>query len=270
MNRKVKNLIKGIETSDGAGVRLNRVISHRHTDELNPFLMLDAFDSKNYEDYRAGFPTHPHRGIETITYIHRGGITHEDSLGNRHSIRDHQVQWMVAGSGIMHSETFKEEDHLLGLQLWLNMPKVHKMESPDYLERKGKVIEEDFGIRRVYSTKDDSGSPYTPVLLQVLEIDKGKEAKINMDSEDRSYLFTLLGEVTIEEDFVEEKTAAVLTEGDQLVVRADSKAVILVIAAAPLEEPWAWGGPIVMNTDEELAQAFSELRNGTFIKEEIE
>lgn len=266
MNRKVIGKVKGHWTEDGAGVKLVRVLGHDTADALNPFLMLDSFDSKNYDDYKAGFPTHPHRGIETISYIHKGGITHEDSLGNKHRITDKQVQWMRAGSGILHSETFEEEDHLLGLQIWVNLQKEHKMTEPHYLERSGEVIEEDFGIRTIYSSKENSGSPYVPLLMEVLEIEEGKTASITMDPTDRSYLFTLVGQIEISGETVEEKTAAVLGEGEQVEMTALTDAVIVALAAPPLHEPIAWGGPIVMNTREELGQAFAELRTGEFLK----
>ncbi len=266
MKRRVESKVKGMNTQDGAGVKLTRVLGHNTANDLNPFLMLDSFDSQNYDDYKAGFPTHPHRGIETISYIHRGGITHEDSMGNRHRITDRQVQWMCAGSGILHSETFQEEEHLLGLQIWINLPSEHKMCEPDYLEREGKETEEDFGTRTVYSSKENSGSPYTPLIMEVLEIKEGETATVHMDQEDRSYAFTLVGDVSIEGEFVEEKTAASLTDGDLVDIKAETDAVVVVLAAPKLSEPIAWGGPVVMNTQEELRLAFKELQTGQFIK----
>lgn len=271
MNRKIEKTFKGMDTQDGAGVRLTRVLDKSTAVTMNPFVMLDSFDSKNFDDYRAGFPTHPHRGIETVSYIHKGGITHEDSLGNKHRITDRQVQWMNAGSGIMHSETFQEEEHLLGLQIWINLPSDKKMSHPSYLERKGKVTEEDFGIRSIYSSKEDSGSENVPVIFEVLEIKAGETAEVKMDENDRSYLFTLVGGISVEGEEIGEKTAALLSDGDSVKISAlDEDTVTVVLAAPKLTEQIAWGGPIVMNTKEELMEAFKELQNDTFIKEETE
>lgn len=266
MQRSVREVIVGRDSMDGAGVQLVSVLSRHTAEKLNPFLLLDSFDSFDYEDYKPGFPLHPHRGIETVTYINKGGITHKDSLGNEKRIEDGQVQWMGAGSGIMHSEFFEEEEHLQGVQIWINIPESRKMSDPFYKEPQPVVSEESFGVRKVFSEAGNSQSPHTPVDLQVLDIAAGKRAEIETDPEFVSYLFVIAGSVSIAGTPVGEKQLAYLTEGDMVEVEAAQDSVVLFIAAPRLDEPIAWNGPIVMNTQEELIRAFYELQNGTFVK----
>ena len=142
MGRKIKNPATGFRTRDGAGVNLVRVLGHGTVEEYDPILMLDSFDSTNPDDYTAGFPMHPHRGIETITYVFRGQITHRDSLGNEDTIAEGEVQWMTAGSGILHEEKLPASERLLGVQLWLNMPSKNKMSAPAYNSIKNSQIQE--------------------------------------------------------------------------------------------------------------------------------
>lgn len=142
MERKIKKQITGFRTKDGGGVNLVRVLGHETIEEFDPILMFDSFDSVDPDEYTAGFPMHPHRGIETISYIYRGQMTHKDSLGNEDSIGDGEVQWMTAGSGILHEEKLPASERLLGVQLWLNLPAKYKMVSPDYHSIKNSEIEE--------------------------------------------------------------------------------------------------------------------------------
>lgn len=278
MERKIKKQIKGFRTKDGAGVNLVRVLGHDTTTAFDPILMFDSFDSTNPDDYTAGFPLHPHRGIETISYIYRGHMTHKDSLGNEDTIGDGEVQWMTAGSGILHEEKLPPSERLLGVQLWLNLPAKDKMVSPHYQSIKNSEIEEiglENGKLRLLAGKfkDKEGfmSKYLP--LDYYDIHLEPNASIVIDTtEDRSVMiFTLLGEVFIGGDLVNEKTAVKLTAGDHVKIKAaDKNAQVLFISSEMLDEAVSWGGPIVMNTKEELDKAFDDLKKGTFLQEKID
>lgn len=277
MERQVKQQVKGFRTQDGAGVSLVRVLGHETTDEYDPILMLDSFDSTNPDDYTAGFPLHPHRGIETISYIYRGQMMHRDSLGNADTISDGEVQWMTAGSGIMHEEQLPASERMLGVQLWLNLSAKNKMVAPAYHSIKNSEIEEitiENGKLRLlageYNGHKGFQSSYQP--LNYYDIHLNPNSSFTVDTErDRSIMvFTLLGEAYIGGELIEEKTAAKLTPGEKVVIETrDKNAQILFISSTRLDEPIAWGGPIVMNTKEELQKAFNDLRRGTFLQKEI-
>lgn len=275
--RKIDARVKGFETQDGAGVKLVRVLSNQTVREYDPLLMLDSFDTDNYDDYKVGFPTHPHRGIETITYLKKGKVTHNDSLGHTDTINDSEVQWMCAGSGIMHSETFPESDEVLGVQVWLNLPKKEKMSKPMYKAIKNeeiKEINEDKANIRLLAGryKDYKGykSEHLPLDFYDIEIKEGNEFKMDLVNDKAITLFTLKGDVEISGELVEEKTAISLSKGDELSIKALSNASVLFLQSDALNEDIAWGGPIVMNTREELLKAFDELDSGEFIKDDIE
>lgn len=278
MVRKIKEQVTGYRTTDGAGVSLVRVLSNRTVESYDPILMLDSFDSKNPEDYIAGFPMHPHRGIETITLIVAGNMIHRDSLGNEDHITDGEVQWMTAGSGILHEETLPPSDRMLGVQLWLNMPAKNKMAAPEYHSVKAHQIENieiEGGILRLIAGQyqGHKGFQGKHLDLDYYHVILEPHAKFEVETApDRSVMaFTLLGDAKIAGERVQEKTAVKLTEGDSLQCEAlDQETHILIMSSYALEEPVAWGGPIVMNTKEELNLAFSELRDGTFLKSEIE
>ena len=277
MERKIKKQANGFRTKDGAGVDLVRVLSRRTTEEYDPILMLDSFDSKNPDDYTAGFPMHPHRGIETITYVYMGRITHRDNLGNEDTIADGEVQWMTAGSGILHEEKLPAAERLLGVQLWLNMPAKDKMAAPAYNSIKNSQIEEimlengklrllagRYGDRKGYSSK------YLPLDFYDVHLDPGASVQINTEKEHSAMIFTLSGDAYIGGEHVKEKTAVKLTSGDSVEIRStDKNAQVLFISSLSLGEPVAWGGPIVMNTEEELHTAFEDLKNGTFLRNTI-
>lgn len=274
--RKINHRVKGFETKDGAGVRLVRVLSNQTVREFDPLLMLDSFDTNNYDDYKMGFPTHPHRGIETITYLKKGRVTHKDSIGNEDTINDGEIQWMSAGSGIMHSEVFPKTDEVLGVQLWLNLPKKDKMTKPMYKAVKNSEIEEiwenNIKIRLLagrYKNKEGYLSNYLPLDFYDIEIKGGDEFEIDVEKEKSISLFTLKGDIEIGGDRVYEKTAISLGEGDKIKIRAITNASILFLQSNRLNEKVAWGGPIVMNTREELIEAFEELDRGDFIKDKI-
>lgn len=278
MKRKVKTTVKGFRAIDGAGVSLVRVLGRDTVEEFDPILMLDSFDSINPEDYIAGFPMHPHRGIETISYVSSGKMMHRDSLGNEDIVSSGEVQWMNSGSGILHEERIPEVDRLLGVQLWLNLPKDDKTSKPSYNSIKKEDIKEveiDGGKIRLLAGdyKDVSGyrGKHLPLNYYDIHLNEGAEITLNMDENESVMLFTLLGDVYVEGEFVEEKTAVKLTEGSSLSIKnKDKKAQVLYISSKALNEPISWAGPIVMNSKEEIKEALDELNKGIFIKEKLE
>lgn len=275
MQRKITDISKGFATRDGAGVSLIRVLGRDTTKIFDPILMLDSFDSYNPSDYVAGFPMHPHRGIETISYVFSGGMTHRDSLGNEDTIKSKEVQWMNAGSGIMHEEKIPASQRMLGVQLWLNLPQKDKMSPPDYHSIKDiKEIEVDGGILRLLAGKyeNHSGflSKYLPFDYYDISIEKGKSLDIKTDQNRSVMVFSLLGEFEIGGEKIGEKTAAKLSNGSSVNIKALSDdSHLLFMSSIALNEPVAWAGPIVMNTRDELELAFEELNNGSFIKENL-
>lgn len=277
MERKIKRQVTGFRTQDGAGVNLVRVLGHETMEEYDPILMLDSFDSTNPDDYTAGFPMHPHRGIETISYVYRGQMVHRDSLGNEDSISDGEVQWMTAGSGILHEEKLPASERMLGVQLWLNLPSKDKMTAPSYHSIKNAEIEEiDFknGKLRLLAGhyKDRKGYMGRYLPLDYYDIHLDPNASIIIDTEpNRSVMiFTLSGEITVGGELVREKTAAKLTSGDKVeIISTEKPAQVLFISSMPLGEPIAWGGPIVMNTKAELQKAFADLDQGTFLQKKM-
>lgn len=278
MERKIKTKVKGYRTTDGAGVSLVRVLGGNTVEEFDPILMLDSFDSTDPDDYTAGFPMHPHRGLETVSYLYKGKMVHKDTLGNEDGIGDGEIQWMNAGSGIQHSESVPAADRLLGVQLWLNLPKAEKMSKPTYRSIKRDEIEEieyESGMLRLLagSYKDHKGytGDHLPLDYYDIHMNKGSEITLDMEEDDSVMIFTLLGEVSIGGEKVEEKTAVKLTDGDTLTIKNEGDfAQVLYMKSRKLDEPVVWAGPIVMNTEAEIHQAFYELRRGTFIKEELE
>jgi redox-sensitive bicupin YhaK (pirin superfamily) len=277
MERKISQQVRGYRTKDGAGVSLVRVLGNRTVQKYDPILMLDSFDSTNPDDYTAGFPMHPHRGIETISYVYRGYMTHKDSLGNEDTIGDGEVQWMTAGSGIMHEEKLPAAKRLLGVQLWLNLPAKDKMAPPAYHSIKNSDIEEinfDWGKLRLlageYEGRKGYMSKYLPLDYYDLHLNPRESVIMNTESERSVMVFTLLGDAYIGGELVKEKTAVKLTSGNQVELKAtDKKAQVLFISSKRLDEPVAWGGPIVMNSKEELYKAFDDLKKGTFIRDKI-
>ena len=247
MERKISHQVRGYRTTDGAGVSLVRVLGNRTVREYDPVLMLDSFDSANPNDYTAGFPLHPHRGIETISYVYHGSMTHRDSLGNEDTIGDGEVQWMTAGSGIMHEEKLPAAKRLLGVQLWLNLPAKDKMAKPAYRSIKKSEIEEiefnwgklrllagEFEGRRGYISK------YLPLDYYDIHINPDEAVIINTETDRSVTVFTLSGDAYIGGEPVKEKTAVKLTAGENVVIKsADKKAQILFISSKRLDEPVA-------------------------------
>lgn len=277
MERKISKTIKGFKTKDGAGVNLVRVLGHQTAVDFDPILMLDSFDSTNPPDYIAGFPMHPHRGIETISYVSSGKMTHKDSLGNSDTISSGEVQWMRAGSGILHEEKLPAVDRLLGVQLWLNLPKNSKMVDPMYRSIKNSEIPEvainNGKVRVLAGTFNDENGYINDCLpVNYYDIQLKPNATFSIDTKETSsiMLFTLTGNILFDGEVVEEKTAVKLTQGDKITIKSlDTDAQVLYIESRALKEPIVWGGPIVMNSKAELNQAFEDLDNGTFLKTKI-
>lgn len=277
MERIVKEVVTGFKTMDGAGVHLVRVLGNETVREFDPILMLDSFDSVNPDDYTAGFPMHPHRGIETISYVYRGAMTHRDSLGNEDTIRDGEVQWMTAGSGILHEEKLPATERMLGVQLWLNLPSKDKMVSPAYHSiKKDEIQEIPFNNGKIrllagkYGSYQGYVSNYLPLDYYDIHLDENSSVEISTQMEASVLLFTLMGKITVGGKIIQEKTAVKLSQGDVVKIESfEQKVQVLFVSSVAIDEPIAWGGPIVMNTKEELNQAFDDLRNGTFLQSEI-
>ncbi|MFO0583528.1 MAG: pirin family protein [Anaeromyxobacter sp.] len=275
--RQVKDVIVPMAASDGAGVRLKRSIATPYLDHLDPFFLFDHFGSDNADDYVAGFPMHPHRGIETITYMLDGSVTHRDSLGNEGTIGAGDVQWMTAGSGIMHEEMpHVGPKRLDGFQIWVNLPRKLKMTSPRYQDVPGARIPEvatAAGAKvRVVAGKVEgvegavkdifAGPTYLDVRLPA-----GGTFEQPIPRGHTGLLYVYGGEVDVAGKAVAATRLAILSDGDVLRARAsDAPARFLLLSAQPLEEPAVRYGPFVMNTEDEIRQAIWELRNGTFVK----
>lgn len=273
--RAILKTVRGQNTTDGAGVNLVRVLGRRDVKDFDPFLMLDSFDSTDPADYIAGFPMHPHRGIETITYLISGKIEHEDSLGNKDVICAGESQWMTAGSGIMHQEMPKASDRMLGLQLWLNLPRKEKMDKPTYLSITNDMIPTvqsgNSNIRVLSGHFEDTVGVtphHIPATIYDVEVPRGEEIKLSTHSDETVFVFLLEGDALINGQAIPSKTAVLFDKGDFITVAAHPENTLrfMFISGRPLNEPIAWGGPIVMNTQSELNQAFDELRRNSFIK----
>ena len=298
--RPIKRISESAPTLEGAGVKLRRAFGFGTTEEFDPFLLLDDFRNDRPEDYRAGFPWHPHRGIETITYVLAGTVEHGDSLGNRGALGAGDVQWMTAGSGILHQEMPQgdERGRMHGFQLWANLPSSLKMTAPRYQDIPAMAIPEivdDDGTRvRVVVGEfwgkrgPVDGVAADPRYLDVF-VPAGQRKRLPVESGRHAFAYVFEGSGTFRDasqpfGVLTEKTASdggetvtrertgnrslvVFDSGDEVTVQAGEQGIrFLLISGKPIEEPVAWYGPIVMNTDAELRQAVTELRNGMFIK----
>lgn len=276
MLRKVNSQVQGYRAVDGAGVSLVRVLGNETTDVYDPFLMLDAFDSTDPADYVAGFPMHPHRGIETVTFLSKGTIVHEDHLGTKAAIHDGEAQWLTAGSGAFHSEMPQPAERMLGVQLWLNIPARYKMTAdPFYHGILNDEIQEfalDAGKLRLVagSYRGHSGiqGKYSPLDFYDIHLEPHGKVELDVPGDNKSVMvFTLEGDAVVSGTPVAAKTAAKLGEGDTVTIEAGVAPIeILFMCSQRLGEPIAWYGPIVMNTHQELLDALDEIDLGTFIK----
>lgn len=280
MERKIKRYFDGRETKDGAGVKLRRTFAARDIPQFDPFLMMDFFDSNDPKDYVKGFPWHPHRGIETITYIIHGEVEHGDSLGNKGVIRDGDCQWMNAGSGILHQEMPRESEKMLGVQVWLNLPAKDKMSSPQYGEITKEMVPVFEGDNyRLHIISGEFMGAEGPMRLREetnafffdVELDANSEFIYQLERELTAYAFLIQGEANFDvdkENFITYPMGVLYEDGDGIkITTRNETARFLLLTGKKLNEPVAWGGPIVMNTQEELDLAFKELDEGNFIKE---
>lgn len=276
--RNIKRLVNGIPAIDGAGVQLVRLVGNNDVKDFDPFLLFDAFDSTDPATYIKGFPWHPHRGMETVTYLIEGEIEHGDSLGNVDVIRAGDCQWMTAGSGIIHQEMPKPAKRLLGGQLWLNLPAKHKMTAPQYkpiVSSEIPVINEEKASIRILTGnyKDHHGATDGDfVKATYLDITVSPDSEWEMDTDPTHTLFIYIveGKASFGHDYprtITAKNVVLFDSGEAIKLHTSEKPVrFLLMSGKPLREPVAWGGPIVMNTREELMQAFHELDENTFIK----
>ncbi len=273
--RTIRETVTGRASVDGAGVHLNRVLSRRNAEKFDPFLLLDAFDSTNPADYIKGFPMHPHRGIETVTYLIEGEIEHQDSLGNKGVITSGACQWMTAGSGILHQEMPQTSPRMLGLQLWVNLAAKNKMTEPAYRDITPdlvtKVEDETAAVAVVAGEyKGEHGGmkgEHLPVTFLDVSIKPGQTWTYATPADENLFVYIMQGECSFADSAPSSAKQAVLfTEGDTFRAYSEKGARFILVHGHPLNEPIAWGGPIVMNTDEELKIAFDELDRGTFIK----
>jgi redox-sensitive bicupin YhaK (pirin superfamily) len=297
--RPIKRITESQPTIEGAGVRLRRAFGFGKTTDFDPFLLLDDFRNEHPEDYLAGFPWHPHRGIETITYVLAGTVNHGDSLGNSGTLGSGDVQWMTAGSGILHQEMPKgdQRGRMHGFQLWANLPSSLKMTSPRYQDISSQeipeVTDDDGTIVRVVcgefwgKTGPVQGIAADPSYVDVwVPAGKRKTLKVDVDRHAFAYVFEGSGSFrnaskphAVRTDVVEadggqtvdvvgNRSLVLFDTGDEVTVQAGDAGIrFLLVSGRPLKEPVAWRGPIVMNTEEELREAWAELRDGTFIKE---
>ncbi len=277
-NIEVKEIIKPLPTSDGAGVKLKRSIGTHLIDYLDPFLMLDEFGSENKDDYIGGFPPHPHRGIETVTYMLSGHFEHKDSTGAKGKMSSGDVQWMKTGGGIIHSEMpAMSEGKLHGFQLWINMPAKSKMNRPEYIYIDAKQIEIykdlDKKIKIIAGKFGDIEGPVKghnvePIYFDV-ELEKDKIFNFNLPSTHNSFIYLIEGEIKIgnnKHDKVNNSTLIVLANGAKLNIKGLTKSKFLLVSGKPIDEPIARGGPFVMNTREEILKAIQDYHNGTFVR----
>ena len=279
--RTVTRVIKGMPATDGAGVELTRVIGQPAMPMLDPFLLLDAFRSDKPEDYIAGFPPHPHRGFETVTYMLAGSMRHKDNAGHEGVIGPGGIQWMTAGKGIVHSEMPEQEDGLLeGFQLWINLPAEHKMDTPRYQEHAANLIPletRDDGTQvRVITGTTSQGTtgpvsqPLTEPLYLDIHMAAGQTFTESIPETHNAFIYVIEGPVTA--NTIEDQTVqlhrddlGILSTGENLTISANDNAVrFLLVAGKPLNEPVARGGPFVMNTREEVQQAFEDYKSGGF------
>jgi redox-sensitive bicupin YhaK (pirin superfamily) len=296
--RPVKRIAQSTPVLEGAGVHLRRAFGFGTTNEFDPFLLFDDFRNDNPDDYLAGFPWHPHRGIETITYVLAGTVDHGDSLGNRGSLGSGDVQWMTAGSGILHQEMPKGDPkgRMHGFQLWANLPSSLKMTPPRYQDVSSSSIPEvtdDDGtqVRVVCGDFWGKSGPVDGVAAAPRYLDisvpPGVRKRLQVETERNAFAYVFEGSGTFRDasepravqteqvgsdaapvpDPISDRSLVVFDRGDEVVVQAGPSGIrFLLVSGLPIQEPVAWRGPIVMNTTEQLQQAYAELRNGTFIK----
>ncbi len=275
--RKVQQLHAPQATSDGAGVKINRIIATRELDYLDPFLLLDHFGSDNPNDYIAGFPLHPHRGIETVTYMLKGSVTHRDSMGNEGTIHTGDIQWMTAGGGIMHEEMpHASADGMGGFQLWVNLPAKLKMTKPRYQEVAAKdipIVEKDGAkILVIAGEVEGVAGAVSEIYAEPSYLDVTLESQCEfthaIPQGHTAFAYLFAGSATFDDsgDVIDSPMLVVFHEGNFVRIQAsDQAARFILVSGKPLNEPVARYGPFVMNTREEIEQAIRDLQHGTFV-----
>ncbi len=276
-NIEIKKIIQPVESSDGAGVKLKRSIGV-DPNYYDPFLMLDEFGSDNKDDYVGGFPPHPHRGIETVTYMLHGEFEHEDSTGAKGRMKAGDVQWMKTGSGIIHSEMpAMSEGKLQGFQLWINMPAKLKMTKPNYIyinsDEMNVFKDESKSVKTIAGKYKNVEGPVKghniePIYFDI-ELKKDKKFEFEIPETHNSLIYLVKGEIEIGEkkhQQIKDSTLILLDRGDSLKVKAISDSKFLLISGKPINEQIARGGPFVMNTKSEILEAVNDYHNGTFVK----
>jgi len=277
--RKIKTILSAKPTLEGAGVHLKRAFGYYEVPQFDPFLLFDDFRNDNPEHFVKGFPWHPHRGIETITYMLKGSAEHGDSMGNSGVIKGGDVQWMTAGSGIIHQEMPKSgtDGKMYGFQLWSNLPSSHKMMAPRYQDIKKEdipTVEEAGGvkIKVICGTYGSTAGPVKEIVTNPQYFDilvpANTEFVLKTRTDDNCFIYAFEGEAHLDNKVLSNTQVALFENGDSITIKTGDKDFrCLFMSGKPLGEPIAWGGPIVMNTDAELAAAFAEYHNGTFIKD---
>ncbi|WP_206485241.1 pirin family protein [Thalassotalea sp. G2M2-11] len=279
--REVKQVINGLAVSDGDGVQLKRLIGTPYLEMLDPFLMLDAFSSDQPQDYIGGFPEHPHRGFETVTYMLAGKMRHRDNLGNEGVIESGDIQWMSAGKGVIHSEMPEQENGLLaGFQLWVNLPASEKMTPPKYQELKNEQIpveQHQDGVKiKVIAGQTQQGT--TGVIANKFVLPTYWDVQLpqhscldeQLSDNHNAFIYLIEGKIAIGEQIESQAVSGepgqliVLTNGEHVKVKALQPSRFLLIAGQPLNEAVARGGPFVMNTREQINQAFADYQSGRF------
>ena len=275
--REVKKIVKATQTSDGAGVKLKRSMGIPELDFIDPFLMFDEFGSENKDDYIAGFPPHPHRGIETVTYMLAGRFKHEDSTGSKGEMGPGSVQWMTAAGGIIHSEMpIMKEGKLHGFQLWINMPAKLKMSKPYYQNIEPEKIPE-FNdkakkikiIAGKYEGKIGPAKGFVDPIYLDIELEKEKTFNYIIPSSHNVFIYLVCGEIKIgnkNHNKLKNSTLICLTDGKNLKISSIKKSQFLIIAGKPIGEPVARGGPFVMNTKQEILKAVQDYHSGNFVQ----
>jgi redox-sensitive bicupin YhaK (pirin superfamily) len=279
-SRSIERLVEGIATSDGAGVKLTRVLTGKLQRRLDPFLMLDAFGSDNPDDYIAGFPDHPHRGFETVTYMLSGRMRHRDSAGHEGLLEDGAVQWMTAGRGVIHSEIPEQKDGVMeGFQLWLNLPAQRKMAEPWYRDFPSAAIPEyvtaeNVTVRVIAGASNGIAGVVTredtePLYLDV-HLPAGASFSTALPNTHNAFIYVYRGVVKVADTVLESRRMGILSntpEADGVTLTATKDARLILIAGKPLNEPIVQYGPFVMNTQQEIHQALEDFGSGRFALE---
>jgi redox-sensitive bicupin YhaK (pirin superfamily) len=282
-SRGIERIIEGVATSDGAGVKLTRVLTGKLQKRLDPFLMLDAFSSDNPDDYIAGFPDHPHRGFETVTYMLAGRMRHRDSAGHEGLLENGSVQWMTAGRGVIHSEIPEQEDGAMeGFQLWLNLPSQSKMAAPWYRDFSSAVIPEyvtpqGVTVRVIAGSSNGVAGAVTREITEPLYLDihlpAGAEFSTALPDSHNAFIYVYRGAVTVDGVQVVSRRMGILSNpgslgnapgADNVTLAASEDARLILVAGKPLNEPIVQYGPFVMNTQQEIHQAMIDFNNGHF------